>query len=350
VGTIEALASIKGLARRWAAELYARSPGYLRQLEGKVTILAYHRVVTSVELSSQFIQPGMYVTRDTFDSQIRFLREYFDLLSMGELLSMWRDKAWNTERRYCVITFDDGWLDNYVHAFPILRRYDVPATIFLPTGYIGTTRWFWPEQLGWLNQRFALLPQNEKARVLASLDGEYSWFSGVASSRQSIQSDSLIECCKAVSHERIGKLVNRWAAEMEVRLPDQRVVLNWGEVTEMAAARISFGSHSVAHKILTTVSDTELHEEVHGSLAALREQTPNVVPVFCYPNGSYSPSVVRCVQSAGYSAATTTEPGLEDRDTSRMFQLRRMGVHNDMTCSDALFAFHLAGYNSAFHG
>ena len=349
MGTIKTLGQVKKWARRSAAELYARSPGFLRQLRGKVTILMYHRVVTEVELSSQFIQPGMYVTGETFDRQVRFLREHFDVLSMHELLSMWREKTWNADRRYCVITFDDGWLDNYVHAFPVLRRYDVPATIFLPTGVIGTTMWFWPEQLGWLSQRFALLSSKRRTEILASLRAGGAWLNGVACAMEAGQSDDLIERCKSVSHDRIGELVSRLAGEMETRLPDERLVMNWEEVGEMSAAKISFGSHSVAHKILTTVSDAELHEEVYGSLEALRKRNLNGAPVFCYPNGNYSPMVMRCVESAGYCAATTTEPGWEDRDTSQLFQLKRIDVHNDLTCSDALFAFHLAGYNSVFH-
>ena len=72
----------KSLARRCAAELYAKSPGFLRRLRGKVSILMYHRVVTAAELSSQFIQPGMYVTGETFERQVRFLLKHFDVLSM----------------------------------------------------------------------------------------------------------------------------------------------------------------------------------------------------------------------------------------------------------------------------
>jgi peptidoglycan/xylan/chitin deacetylase (PgdA/CDA1 family) len=346
MGTVEALSQAKALARRWAAGLYARSPGFLRQLRGKVTILMYHRVVTGVELSSQFIQPGMYVTSETFDRQVGFLREHFDVLSMHELLSMWRENTWHPDRRYCVITFDDGWLDNYVHAFPVLRRYDVPATIFLPTGLIGTTMWFWPEQLGWLSQRFTLLSPSRRTKILASLRAEGDWLNGAACAMEAGQSDDLIERCKTVSHERIGELVSRLAGEMEIRLPDERLVMNWEEVGEMSAAKISFGSHSVGHKILTTVSDAELHEEVYGSLEALRKRNLNGDPVFCYPNGNYSPRVMQCVESAGYCAATTTEPGWEAPHAPSMFRLKRIGIHNDLTSSDSLFAFHLAGYNS----
>lgn len=349
MGTIKTLALVKGWARRSAAEFYARSPGFLRQLRGKVTILMYHRVVTGVELSSQFIQPAMYVTSETFGRQVRFLREHFDVLSMHELLSMWREKIWNPERRYCVITFDDGWLDNYMHAFPVLRRYDVPATIFLPTGVIGTDQWFWPEQVGWLTQQFALLPPKRRAEILASLREGGTWFNDIVKTLDAGQSDHLIERCKVVLDEGIGELVSRLAEAMEVRLPEERLVMNWEEVGEMSAAKISFGSHSVNHKILTTVSETGLHEEVHRSLETLRKRNLNLVPVFCYPNGNYSSTVMRCVEAAGYCAATTTEPGWEVPDTSRMFRLKRVGIHNDLTSSDSLFAFHLAGYNTRAH-
>lgn len=346
MGTVEALTQAKALARRCAAELYAKFPGFLGRLRGKVSILMYHRVVTEAELSSQFIQPGMYVTRETFERHIRFLREHFDVLSMSELLTIWREKVWNPDRCYCVITFDDGWLDNYVHAFPVLRRYDVPATIFLPTGVIGTTRWFWPEQLGWISRRFATLPIDRKARILDSLRGGDSWFNGIACNMEAGQLEELIERCKAVPHDQLGELLGRLADEMEVRLPCERLVVNWDEVRDMAAAKISFGSHSVNHKILTTVSDTELQEEIFGSLSTLRSHGLKGEIVFCYPNGNYSAAVVESVESAGYCAATTTEPGWEGREPAHLFRLKRIGVHNDLTCSNSLFAFHLAGFNN----
>ncbi|MBX3324384.1 MAG: polysaccharide deacetylase family protein [Nitrospira sp.] len=346
MGTFQALSRAKSLARRCAAELYAKSPGFLRRLQGKVSILMYHRVVTAAELASQFIQPGMYVTGETFERQVRFLLKHFDVLSMPELLAMWREKTWKADHRYCVITFDDGWRDNYVHAFPVLQRYDIPATIFLPTGVIGTTKWFWPEELGWINRRFASLPMEQKVPILASLRGSDSWLNDIGCNLEAGRSDELIERCKVISQDRVGELVSRLADAMEVPLPGERLVMNWDEVRDMAAAKIAFGSHSVNHKILTTVSDAELQEEVFGSLDTLRNHGLNGEFVFCYPNGNYSPAVIRSVESAGYCAATSTEPGWEGREPAHLFRLKRIAVHDDLTCSDALFAFHLAGYNS----
>ena len=123
MGTIKAVASIKSLARRWEAELYVRSVGFLRQLRGKVAILAYHRVVTPDHLSRGYIESGMYVLYDVFDAQIRWLSERFEILSFSELLARWNASEWDERKVYCVLTFVDGWLHSYRHAFPILKRY-----------------------------------------------------------------------------------------------------------------------------------------------------------------------------------------------------------------------------------
>jgi hypothetical protein len=260
---------------------------------------------------------------------------------------MWREHAWDASRRYCVITFDDGWLDNYVHAFPVLRRHNVPATIFLPTGMVGTAKWFWPERIGWLGQRFTESSLQRRSEVLASLEGGDSWLNGMCHDLRAARMDALIERGKTASHERIEELIARLADALEVRLPVERMVMNWDEVRDMAAANISFGSHSVNHKILTDVSEAELQEEVGGSLDTLRSRGLKGEIAFCYPNGNYSAEAMRMVESAGYSAATTTEPGWEYQKPAHLFRLKRIAVHNDLTSSDSLFAFHLEGFNNA---
>jgi UDP-2,3-diacylglucosamine pyrophosphatase LpxH len=70
----------------------------------------------------------------------------FTVLSLNELLERWRTDQLDASKAYCVITFDDGWQDNYQYAFPVLKHYGLPATIFLATDFIGTDRWFWPDQ------------------------------------------------------------------------------------------------------------------------------------------------------------------------------------------------------------
>src|SRR5947207_6960570 len=118
---------------RWANALrsatghaYRVLPHFLSYVRGKAMILMYHRVVPPLALSATYVQPGMYVTPDTFERHLRFLTDHFELVSLHDLLGKWEARAqWNTSSRYCAVTFDDGWLDNYVYAYPRLRAYSV---------------------------------------------------------------------------------------------------------------------------------------------------------------------------------------------------------------------------------
>jgi hypothetical protein len=114
----------------------------------------------------------------------------------------------------------------------------------------------------------------------------------------------------------------------------------------MSAAGCRLATFSNAPEFLTQLDLNEVHREVDGSWKALREQPVATVPVFCYPNGDWSAEVGRSVEAAGYAAATTTEFGYEDRVPSRRFGLKRISIHNDVTYTPELFAFHLAGYNN----
>ena len=346
MGTFKAVERVKGWARRRAAELYALSPGYLEPLRGKVVILTYHRVLSSKELDVEYIQPGMYVTAETFEMHMRFIKHYFSVLSFADLLRLWSEPTWDDEQRYCVVTFDDGWLDNYTNALPILRRNALPATVFVPTSFIGTDRWFWPEKIAWLCHHAARHNEERWREATDALRRELSWIGQLGIPIDGTDADAIIEGCKRLTQEQIDALVAAWTRQLGVVLPRERQVINWAEAQEMSSAGVSFGSHSATHRILTHLDPHEVHREVDGSLKALRERPVATVPVFCYPNGDWSEELGRSVETAGYAAATTTRFGYEGRAPSLRFGLKRIHIHNDVTYTPKLFAFHLACYNN----
>ena len=133
-------------------------------------------------------------------------------------------------------------------------------------------------------------------------------------------------------------------------VPRERAVVGWDEVAEMAQHGISFGSHSATHAILTTATARELKNEIDDSFRVLRERSGNCVPVFCYPNGTYSDEVVGRVKAAGYIGAVTTDFGWETRMPRDLFRLRRVGIHNDIARTTPLFAFHMSGLNHVSSG
>lgn len=350
MGTVQAISRIKGLSRRMAAKLYAHMPGFLGGLKGHVVILTYHRVVTDREIAAQSIQPGMYVTQEVFAAHMRFLTKHFTVLSFAELLALWDEQRWDAGARYCVVTFDDGWLDNYLYAFPVLSAFRIPATVFLPTGFIGTSDWFWPEKISWLAGQSFRCPYAERIRVQTELKQRTGWAGAERVLEGQEDIDALIESCKTQSQEWITSFTASWADLLGVRWPAERQVVTWDEVREMSAAGISFGSHSVSHRILPALSKEEIRLEAVESWETLSGQSVRAVPVFCYPNGDWSDEVERCVAAAGYRAATTTQFGYESARPADRFGLKRINMHHDVTCTDELFAFHLAGFNHRGRG
>ncbi|MGC4095548.1 MAG: polysaccharide deacetylase family protein [Nitrospira sp.] len=345
MGTVQTISRVKALARRMAAELYAHTPGFLSGLKGKVVILTYHRVVTDREIVDQSIQPGMYVTQEVFAAQMRFLTKHFTTLSFREILALWDEGRWDAGARYCVVTFDDGWLDNYLHAFPILSALHIPATVFLPTGYIGTSDWFWPEKISWLARQSIRRPYAERVHVQTELKQRLglTWAEHASEDHDGI--DALIESCKRQPQEWITALTESWTDLLGERWPTDRLLVTWDEVRDMSAAGIDFGSHSVSHRLLPSLSKDEIRQEAVESWEALVRQSVRTVPVFCYPNGDWSVEVEGCVQAAGYRAATTTRFGYESAKPANRFELKRVNIHQDVTWTDSLFAFHLAGFN-----
>jgi peptidoglycan/xylan/chitin deacetylase (PgdA/CDA1 family) len=338
---------MKSTARHILARAYHTSGHYLTRLKGKVLILTYHRILPEDVLNQDpVVQEGMYVRSDVFESQVLFLKKHFSVLSFAELLNYWSGTALDAEKCYCVITFDDGWLDNYLYAFPILRRHQIPATIFLPTALIGTDQWFWPDKLTYFLKRcFSRSVAGERKESLRVLKNRYPWLTPLNGGQGEPDIDAIIEACKSQSPENIESLLGEGSRILGIDFPTERILMHWGEVEDMSNHGISFGSHSSTHKIFTTISIQEVQKEVTASLYALRNKNINVVPVLAYPNGNYNREIIRQVKAAGYEAAVSTRFGYEGCSSTDLFELKRVAVHHDISATLPLFSFHIAGGN-----
>jgi peptidoglycan/xylan/chitin deacetylase (PgdA/CDA1 family) len=334
---------MKSTLRSVAALAYSASPHFLARAAGHVLILAYHRVLPHAERAATFVQPGMYVTPETFERHLGFLSAHFTLLSFEELLSGWQQGSLDPSGRYCVITFDDGWLDNYVHAYPLLRAYRAPATIFLPTDVIGTSEWPWSDRLGQLLQgQGSRVTAGLIHGILAPMSRRYPAIAAVNGKRPEQVIDSLIEAGKQMPDDARTELLGRVAetsGEANVR---SRCFMNWNEVREMSSHGIAFGSHTCTHPILTRVSTNTVRHELRSSLQALRRQAINHVPVICYPNGDETAEVAAEARAAGYRAGVTTRAGLESNPPADLLRLRRIGIHEDVSRSVPLLMLHVA--------
>ena len=302
--------------RSAAGRLYWASPRALAGFAGRVAILMYHRVLPRVDVAASFVQPGMYVTPATFAMHLEFLKTHFELIGFDDLLCKWQNGDWCSSSRYAVITFDDGWLDNYRYAYPLLRQFDAPATVFLPTDFVATDAWLWSDSLS-----YVLHGQGR--------GGPGEW-------------DACIEEAKSLSDAARSELIDRLFAQRRMARPAERRFLDWNEAREMSRGGVCFGSHTSTHANLTRLTGTALDCELAKPLEVLARQGIRHVPVLAYPNGDHTDAVVAAALRAGYRAAVTTLPGTEPAQPADPLRLRRIGVHEDVTWSVPLLALHVA--------
>lgn len=307
----------------------------------------YHRVLKDDDKAILSMQPGMYVTESAFKRQMIYLARHYHLISLKELLDLWKNGEYSRDKRYCIVTFDDGWHDNYLNAYPVLKEHCIPATIFVTTSLIGTNRWFWPEKLSFLllNRYQDLLDLSDGLEDIRD-DVVLSIFTAINEKHDCVKSeqiDYVIEGLKKFSEQSIDDALDSIYALLDMTVPEERAVLNWSEIEEMSNNGISFGSHTCNHKILTGIPLSEAREELERSIYLLKEKNLNFTPVFCYPNGSYNQEIQDTVKDCGYEAAVTTRFGFEGEKPDDYFGIKRIGVHNDISSTIPLFSFHLSG-------
>jgi peptidoglycan/xylan/chitin deacetylase (PgdA/CDA1 family) len=331
---------VSAIARRFAKRLLAhglvRTGGWdvaLRTWARRdaAVILTYHRVLEKWEPALDYSQPGMVVTVATFERQLAFLERHFEIVPLGQLLDGGTGRR-PARRPRCVITFDDGWRDNYDVAFPILRQRGLPATIFLTTDFIGTERVFWHTELiylllvGELSEYFrdelALAGYPEPVRDCLRRCAE----PGLGSREDDV--DTLIETVKArCSEDEIQDLIEtltRAARLGRLLFPGRRFFLDWEQVREMAANGFEIGSHGRSHRILTRVSSQEAKQELVQSKAEIERRIGREVTHFAFPNEDANADLTAWAARAGYRTACV---GAGVATATGIRVLRRVGMH-----------------------
>ncbi|CBL44135.1 putative polysaccharide deacetylase [gamma proteobacterium HdN1] len=299
--------------------------------EPKLWVLMYHRVLPADAPEMQDAEPGMVVTPETLDLHLKLLSQWAEPVFLEDWLA--RSAAGESlPKRAVAITFDDGWVDNYQHAFPVLKAHNFPTSIFLVSDWIGTPQMFWPERLARILRIASQLPKDD-AWLNTVLGADFQH--GKAPSRKQLA--FIFARCKQwddlAIHTKLDDLSNR----LQLPPPETTTLLNWEQVHEMQASGIiRFGSHTRRHIRLNEELSAELaHTEICASQSLLEQKLSRPVSLFCYPNGDHSPAAVQEVREH-YLGAVTTKRGINDLHTPP-HQLFRVGVHNDVSSNAISF-------------
>jgi peptidoglycan/xylan/chitin deacetylase (PgdA/CDA1 family) len=293
------------------------------QFEPGNLILMYHRV------NDADSDPwGLCVQPNHFAEHLEVLRKEVVPLSLQGFVRAHQERK--LPHRAVAITFDDGYADNLSNAKPILERFEMPATLFVTSGYIGSKREFWWDELEQLLLRPCELPETlqldlgrKSCRWKLGRSAGYreddnglelrqrAW-EGQPGSRHSLyyavwQALKPLNDCE---RRPVLDAVAAWAGVVP-KLRDSRRALGEDELQTLAQCDlIEIGAHSVSHPFLPEQPLSVQREEIHGSKAQLERFLDSPITSFAYPHGEYSSKILSMVKEAGFSCACATKERL----------------------------------------
>lgn len=302
-------------------------------------VLAYHRVVENIAKSAERSIPAMLITPRMLEHHLNWVGRRFEFVSLDEIGAQ-AERGRAPAKPLAAVTFDDGYADVYLHAFPILKRKGIPAAFFVVTDLVGTRDLQVHDKL-YLLIKTAFAEDILTARALAG------FLSCVAPSIPGIERVAgLPEDAFTVMRELIHKTpqaeIVRMIGALESRIglnpypADEMAPLKWEMISEMIAAGMTIGSHTKTHPALTNERRDKVIEEVGESRERLKEKLGIEIKHFAYPDGRLSPDVVGAVRASGYRYAYTT---CRHRDPVRPLLTIPRKVLWENSCADTLGCF-----------
>jgi peptidoglycan/xylan/chitin deacetylase (PgdA/CDA1 family) len=317
------------MSKRSQIALYSRRLGFTRLLERmrtrrRIVVLTYHRIG---DADANCYDPAVFsATAERFERQVAYLKRNFRILTLDELL----ESAARPDRvrEACFyLTFDDGYVDNYSLAFPILRSQEVQGTFFLPTSFIGTDRIPWWDAI-------AYIFRNSKQRAI-HLDYP---FEATYDTRGAHWRDELRRLLKQFKSPRTAQPA-RFLEQLEgacgVPLPERaNLFMSWEQALEMRRAGMEMQSHAHSHEILSKLSPAAQFEELATSKRILEERLGNGCRAICYPVGGpdcFNQDTIEAARRAGYLCGFTYIGGLTTPGHVDLFRIRRLSVEANQT-------------------
>lgn len=227
-----------------------------------------------------------------FEKQIQFLKRHFNFCYPEDFFVEKGKRGINL-----LITFDDGYKDNYDIAVPILNKFNVSAIFFIVTNFMENDNWLWHDKVRYLVCE-GFLDQTGAEAVLAKMnDGQ-----------------------------AVDLSFFKYTNDKFPTIPPKRIMMNWAELQKLQQFGFRVGSHTSSHKILSFVDDDEQKKEIESSLMQLNEQLIHKNDLFAYPNGLFNQNTLDLLRKNGIKYGFTTHLGVNNKSQDTL-QIRRIGIN-----------------------
>jgi peptidoglycan/xylan/chitin deacetylase (PgdA/CDA1 family) len=303
----------------------------------RLTVLAYHRIA---EVGPDFDHylPNVSAAPDLFARQMDWVAQRFHVIDLAALRAF-VEEGKTLPPRPLLITFDDGYLDNYQNAYPVLRAHGFPAVIFLITGKMDHPARPWWDECAYY---FLHTPRQQATLPLIG-PSDLS-----TPEQRTTAREALMRRLKTVPESEQQAALHALPDALGVSiLPEPPLFVSWDQVRELVANGIACQPHTETHPILTRIPPDEARRQIAGSRARIAAETGQDVSAFAYPNGTladYSRDTIQVLRETGYTLAFTLSPGplragqvqrhpfeiprvyLSRRDTLETFIMKVMGL------------------------
>lgn len=279
-------------------------------------VLTYHRV--DEPQARPWLDPVLIsAAPDVFEVQMKYLSANYQPISVFDVLeAVERNDQIILPPRAVLVTFDDAYQDFEQHAWPVLKRYQIPVTLFVPTAFPDQ-----PEHCFWWDRLFHALHTTVKTEIRTPI-GNLTIGTDLRRSQANLRLKNFI---KSLPNDAAIGFVEDLENQLNVST-QVNCVLGWEALRKLANEGVTLAPHTQTHPIMNHIPTSVMQNEAEGSFYDLQREIGETPPVFAYPSGFHTPEVVRAVQAAGFKLAFTTERGINILSHADPLRMQRINV------------------------
>jgi peptidoglycan/xylan/chitin deacetylase (PgdA/CDA1 family) len=279
-------------------------------------VLTYHRVDTPQ--ARPWLDPVLIsASPEVFEIQMKYLAANYQPISVFDVLeALERNDQTILPPRAVLVTFDDAYQDFEQHAWPVLKRYRIPVTLFVPTAFPDH-----PQRLFWWDRLFHALHSTVRREISTPI-GNLAIGTDLQRSQANLRLKNHI---KSLPNDMAIAFVENVEQQLDVS-PQANCVLGWEALRKLAQEGVTLAPHTQTHPIMNHIPPSTMQNEALDSLNDLQREIGETLPVFAYPSGFHNAEVVSAVRAAGYKLAFTTERGINILGRDDPLQLQRINV------------------------
>ena len=294
----------------------------------KIRILMYHGVGRQ-QTDFRLDDPCLVTSTENFEKQVKFLSKSYNIISLADFANHIKKKIPFLPHSL-IITFDDGLKNNFINAFPILQKYNATATIFLMSGYMGTSKITWYEKISYFINKISL------AEFVEEFKRKFPDY-GILMQKIN-QNDQLMFIVSMFKYKIDDKERNSFIqglfSKFKITIDQEKlkdIFLSWEEIRKMDEAGIMFGSHTSTHPVLSMLNYENASREIVESKKIIEAELDKNINLFAYPYGdkdSFNSNIKEILINNNYSCAVSTIEGFNNPN-SDLFELKRICVVNE---------------------